>query len=122
MTDGRVTVIGGGLTGLETAEYLYNHNMTSEVRIVDMLPQFGAGMYPVIFMDIMKQLTPHNPVMMPGHKIIGLEGKSLKLLEIATEKTVEVESGLQNLKTCNISQKNGGSLPRKSKIAKKQVD
>uniref|UniRef100_UPI003FA40A2F NAD-binding protein n=1 Tax=Enterocloster clostridioformis TaxID=1531 RepID=UPI003FA40A2F len=37
MTDGRVTVIGGGLTGLETAEYLYNHNMASEVRIVDML-------------------------------------------------------------------------------------
>ena len=75
------------LPGLDSDKVI----MASNVTIIDMLPQLGQGMYTVIFMDIMKQLNPHAPVLMPGHKIEGLNGNTLKLTEVATGKEVCIE-------------------------------
>ncbi len=55
---GKVSVIGGGLVGVETAEYLANHNC--EVSIVEMLPKIASGESSTILPEVMEDLASHD--------------------------------------------------------------
>ena len=55
---GRVAVIGGGLVGTETAEYLLQHGC--EVAIVEMLDKIAAGESETILPLIMSDFAEHN--------------------------------------------------------------
>ena len=55
---GRVVVIGGGLVGTETAEYLLQHGC--EVAIVEMLDKIAAGESETILPLIMSDFAEHN--------------------------------------------------------------
>ena len=55
---GRVTVIGGGLVGTETAEYLLQRGC--EVAIVEMLDKIAAGESETILPLIMSDFAEHN--------------------------------------------------------------
>ena len=55
---GRITVIGGGLVGTETAEYLLQHGC--EVAIVEMLDKIAAGESETILPLIMSDFAEHN--------------------------------------------------------------
>ena len=56
--NGRVAVIGGGLVGTETAEYLLQHGC--EVAIVEMLDKIAAGESETILPLIMSDFAVHN--------------------------------------------------------------
>ncbi len=56
--NGRVAVIGGGLVGTETAEYLLQHGC--EVAIVEMLDKIAAGESETILPLIMSDFAEHN--------------------------------------------------------------
>lgn len=87
---GKVVVIGSGLTGLETAEKLYHTGSAEKVTVVDMLPQIGSTIYGPVFNDVMRQLTPYAPEILPGHKLDGVENGSVKLTRIEDGSAVEV--------------------------------
>ncbi len=55
---GRVAVIGGGLVGTETAEYLLQHGC--EVAIIEMLDKIAAGESETILPLIMSDFAEHN--------------------------------------------------------------
>ena len=55
---GRAAVIGGGLVGTETAEYLLQHGC--EVAIVEMLDKIAAGESETILPLIMSDFAAHN--------------------------------------------------------------
>lgn len=87
---GNIAVIGGGLTGLETAECICNHCPDVKVSIVDMLPQLGVGMYPIVFMDVMKQLEPFAPNIMTGHALKEITDGCVKMTKVETGEDVEL--------------------------------
>ncbi|MCD8285887.1 MAG: NAD(P)/FAD-dependent oxidoreductase, partial [Clostridia bacterium] len=55
---GKVAVIGGGLVGAETAEYLAN--LGCEVSIIEMLPEIAKGESSTVLPFMMEDLTSHN--------------------------------------------------------------
>ncbi len=57
-TGHRVLVIGGGMTGLETAEYLAQQG--KEVVVVEMLERVGADMGPTVRWHLMKRIKGMN--------------------------------------------------------------
>ncbi|MBR4444870.1 MAG: FAD-dependent oxidoreductase [Solobacterium sp.] len=66
---GKTVIIGGGLTGLETAEVLFRNDPSMDITVVDMLPKIGMTMYPAIYDDVMKQMDGKALTLCPGHML-----------------------------------------------------
>ena len=86
---GEVAVIGSGLTGLETAEMLLSRG--SKVSIVEMAPQIGPGLFGAILNDELSRITPHDPGLYPGHKLLSIQEGCVKL-EKADGQQVELKA------------------------------
>lgn len=78
--EGRVAVIGSGMTGLETAEMLALAGC--EITLVEMLDTMGLGAYPTVVSDIMSRLLPHQPHLLCGHKLVGVSDEGIALQRI----------------------------------------
>ena len=74
-----VAVIGGGVTGLETAEYLSKEH---KVTVVEMLDKVGGNLYPSITMHLAGEIM----------KAGGMIAKGKKLQEIADGKVTVADS------------------------------
>lgn len=80
LTNKKIVVIGGGLAGLETAEFLQKEG--NEVAIIEMAEQLGGGAFPLLVMDDIAAI-----------KKMGIQAYlGYKLLEIG-EKAVLAENG-----------------------------
>lgn len=84
----RVVVIGGGMTGLETAEVLALKGC--QVTIVEMMDTLGIGTYPTVVSDIMGRLLPHGTQVLLGHKLTRIDGNQVELLRLADSQSVTV--------------------------------
>ena len=73
--EGKVAVIGSGLTGLETAEMLLSRG--SKVSIVEMAPQISPGIFGAILNDELSRIKPHGPGLYPGHKLLSIQSGSI---------------------------------------------
>lgn len=69
---GSVAVIGSGLTGLETAEYLVDHGCP-DVYIIDMADEIGPGVQWAVLKSAKKRIEMGNPVYMPSNKLVRVE-------------------------------------------------
>lgn len=87
---GRVAVIGGGLTGLETAEYICHNYKPEKLHIIDMLPQIGAGIYMGVFADVMGQIMPYEPEILAGHALSAVTEEGVTLTKMDDQSTVTV--------------------------------
>ncbi|MBR1565778.1 MAG: FAD-dependent oxidoreductase, partial [Oscillospiraceae bacterium] len=87
---GRIAVIGGGLTGLETAEYVCHNFSPEKLVIADMLPQIGTGIYPVILADVMYQILPYGPELLAGHALAAVTDGGVCLTKLEDQSTVEI--------------------------------
>lgn len=67
LTGKKVVVAGGGLTGMETAEFLQKKG--NEVTDIDMLPGLGLGAFPLVVMDETSRVAESGVRAMPGHKL-----------------------------------------------------
>lgn len=79
---GKVVIIGSGLTGIETAEVLLAEKDArgiQSVDIVEMLPEIGPGIFPAIRNDELSRVTPHNPGLYPGHKLLSIQPGTVSL-------------------------------------------
>lgn len=67
LTGKKIVVAGGGLTGMETAEFLQLKG--NEVTDIDMLPGLGLGAFPLVVMDETSRVAQSGVRAMPGHKL-----------------------------------------------------
>lgn len=90
--EGKVAIIGSGLTGLETAEVLIENG--HKIAMVDMLPEIGPGIFPAIRNDELSRVLPADPELFPGHGLVSIDEGSITIKEVATGeiKTVEADS------------------------------
>lgn len=78
-------VIGGGLVGLETADFLAARG--KRVTLVEMLDAVGAEMDPLAKTMILKRLAQHGVVIYTGTRVVRLAGTTV----IAQRGAQEVE-------------------------------
>lgn len=88
---GKVAVIGGGLTGLETAEYICHNCNPEKLYIADMLPQLGTGIYYIVLGDVMRQIEPYAPGLLPGHKLDSVTENSVTLIRVEDQTPVTLD-------------------------------
>lgn len=67
---GNVAVIGGGMVGMETAEYLIHHSRgAARVTLIEMADQIGQGMVPNNLVPTMVRLRQDNVQIVTGAKV-----------------------------------------------------
>lgn len=80
-TGKKIVVAGGGLTGMETAEFLQERG--NEVTDIDMLPGLGLGAFPLVVMDETSRVVQSGVRAMPGHKLVEIHKDSVLIEDIA---------------------------------------
>ncbi len=89
---GKIAIIGGGLTGLETAELLIAQKSAETIHIIDMLPQIGLGMYPSIYIDVVKHYADFPVTMLPGHMLKEITDAGVSVLSTADNSVVDIDA------------------------------
>lgn len=87
---GSVAVIGSGMTGLETAEMLAMDGCA--LTLVEMLDSLGPGMFPTVVDDVMSRITPHNPRVLVGHRLMRVTPEGVALTRLSDGATVSVRA------------------------------
>ena len=88
----KVIVLGSGLTGLETAEYLAEKGNT--VTVVEVLKQIGPNIQPILMDDLMPRLKKYNVQFITGENIIRIDKKSIQVYNdvLRSFKDMEMDS------------------------------
>lgn len=85
----KVAVIGSGMAGLETAEFLACDN---EVTVIEMASDIAPGAYAQNVTDVVTRLTAANVKLMPFHRLDKIEERSVILTNMANCKIVETDA------------------------------
>lgn len=76
----KAVVIGSGMSGLETAEYLAKDN---QVAVIEMADVIAPGAYAQNVTDIQTRLTAANVKLMPFHRLDSIEPDGVSLTNMA---------------------------------------
>lgn len=74
---GHCVVVGGGMTGLETAEVLLKSGHPTTV--VDMMPRMGMGVFILVTLDLQQRMAPYAPQYLPGHRLARVTAEGVEL-------------------------------------------
>lgn len=89
--NGNVIMAGGGLVGVETAEYLLKHGCN--VTIVEMTDKIAREESSTILPTILKEFKEHNVITLTNHKILEIGTKHVKVAVLNQEgETVETKT------------------------------
>lgn len=77
-----VAVIGGGVTGLETAETLAKDH---RVTVVEMLDKVGGNLYPSIVMHLAQEIMKSGGAIAKGKALVAVEDGSIAVKDTKTE-------------------------------------
>lgn len=91
LTGKNIAVIGGGVTGLETAEALSGDN---KVTVIEMMNSVGATLYPSVRVLLLKRLNEAGVEILTGHglKGIGENEITLSVTETAFEEVRQADA------------------------------
>ena len=81
--DQSVVIVGSGMTGLETAEYLADRN--NYVTLIEMDDRIARAAYGIQIADVMKQLETHNVVTMVSTALNSIEEGYITVKNTLTE-------------------------------------
>lgn len=92
----KIAVIGSGMSGLETAEFLSENN---QVTIVEMATSIGPGAYAQNLMDVTLRLNENGAKYLPFHRLDSIEGNTVNLFNISglRELSLDVDSVVLSL-------------------------
>ncbi len=87
-----VVVVGSGMTGLETSEFILDRG--SKVTLVEMLDSIGNGVNSTILYDITARMKKHEPEIVKSHKLTAVNEKGAVLVNMKTmlSKVVEADT------------------------------
>jgi dihydrolipoamide dehydrogenase len=88
----RLTIVGGGVIGLEFATIF--SNLGSKVTIVELLPRVLAMMDPDISAEITRIMEAHGVTILTNHKVTELSNGVLKATNMENDAVVEVRSDM----------------------------
>ncbi len=77
-----VLVIGGGIVGCETAEFLASNG--NKVTIVEMLPKMALDMEPVNRRSLLDALNELKVTMLAGNKVAGVDDEGVEIEDATT--------------------------------------
>ena len=77
----KAAVIGGGVTGLETAEYLSQDN---QVTVIEMLNAVGTTLYPSVSKLMLKRIGDNGGKIMTGHALKAIGDGEIEMSVSAT--------------------------------------
>ena len=81
VVSGSVAVIGGGVTGLETAETLAPKH---KVTVVEMLDKVGGNLYPSITMHLVQEIMKHGGQIAKGKQLTAVNDTGLTVKDTKT--------------------------------------
>lgn len=84
-----VAVIGGGVTGLETGEFLCKDN---SVTVIEMLAAVGTTLYPTVIGGIKKRYEENGAKIMTGHSLAAIGDGELTLINMTSGYTVPMKA------------------------------
>lgn len=88
--EGKVAIIGGGITGIETADTLSAQGM--DVTIVEMMPQIGAALYKSVLVDFQMRLQKNNVKIKTRQQLFKVDDGMLTLLNTQTSEFSALEA------------------------------
>lgn len=86
----KIVVVGSGMTGLETAEYLAEKG--NEVKIVEMLSEIGPGVHPPVLYDVTTRLKKYGVEMIPRRQLIGIDDGKVYVLNTYNNEKIAMEA------------------------------
>ena len=89
--DQNIVIIGGGVTGLETAEYLSEKN---KVAVVEMLDKVGGNLYPSVVMHLAQEIMKNGGSIKKGMKLTAVEDGSVTLADTKTGEETSLPADL----------------------------
>lgn len=84
----KIAVIGAGLTGLETAQYLAEKN--NQVTIIDMLDKPAPNANPTNVLDVCGRLSKLGATYLLNHSLIEIKEHIVRLENLNTKEEVEI--------------------------------
>lgn len=88
----KVVVLGGGETGLETAEFLADRG--NQVRVVEMLNQVGQEMYSAVLGLMMKRFAEKGIEVITQHKVVEVQDHKIIVRHVVTERDEALEADI----------------------------
>ena len=85
-----VAVIGAGLTGLETGEFLGAKGC--KITFVDMLKEAGTNAYRTNVADVMSRLNKMDVSWLLGHSLKAIDAEGVTVSNVDTNKDVKIEA------------------------------
>ena len=76
-----IVIIGGGVTGLETAEYLAEKN---KVTVVEMLDKVGGNLYPSVVMHLAQEIMKNGSSIAKGMRLTAIEDGAVTIADVKT--------------------------------------
>jgi NADPH-dependent 2,4-dienoyl-CoA reductase/sulfur reductase-like enzyme len=89
LKDKKVIVVGSGLTGLETAEYLSEKG--NKVDVIEMLAKIGSGAYLPNLYDVTTRLKKMNVSMMPSTKLLKISDTGIVVQNTSNLSVKDIE-------------------------------
>lgn len=72
LTGQQIGVVGSGMTGIETAEYLASQG--NKVSVFEMAGEIGPGIFFQNLIDVMGRINEYKPRFYPNHRLMELKG------------------------------------------------
>ena len=86
---GDVAVIGGGVTGLETAETLSKDH---KVTVVEMMNTVGKGLYPSVVMHLVQEIAKAGGAIAKGKTLCAVKDGEITVMDTATKETESIKA------------------------------
>ncbi|HHX60089.1 MAG TPA: FAD-dependent oxidoreductase [Epulopiscium sp.] len=90
LKDKKAIVVGSGLTGLETAEYLAEMNNT--VTVIEMQNEIAKGAYKVNVIDVTMRLKKHHVNMIPRLRLMEITETGIHVLNTFSNKVSTMDA------------------------------
>lgn len=87
--NGELVIIGGGVTGLETAELLGKDH---KVTVVEMLDKVGGNLYPSVTMHLVQEIMKQGGQVCKGHALVKVNDGSVTVRNTKTNEEVNISA------------------------------
>lgn len=87
-----IAVIGGGMTGLETAEYLTANYEGNKVVVLEMAGAFAPNISPIVRLGLIGKLKKAGVTLSAGHKVMSIQDNELVCMTEEGEKHVPFDA------------------------------